>query len=432
MQSGRKYFLDYWSSWKRFHEAALQDCKNIVLEIKTRLDSFAESFVSSLLGQIRHDKIGEDMLKLNQASVVNLKLAGLVDSEAIRNYFIKKQHKRVAEGEPGSHDESANSRERVGKGGQPGEQLLTVVNTDGDDIVGKQAVGTGVAGPDSLERLEFKMSDVKFFQQIIVGSKGKISPSNSLIKADRGVGRMSEKIADPLSQVAHFSSMRFGIMDGLTIMKSLRSQFADQLTTMIASANTNLATLAEGLKEYHKDAGSVYRDADLFTAKLNGDKAQVSDFQSALDHLRSVESMKHHESLPQRTKYISIVMKELHAHIIALVAGLGKGESLGATTVSPATIKSSILSYTAGSSPTDISLVTPKDPNHVVRSNSEIPHADEIDKAKITAQCILYGRVDGAQTFAENKIEDLCTEPRNFGMSVINKLMDDATQNAAP
>jgi hypothetical protein len=71
----------------------LQDCKNIVLEITTRLDSFAESFVSSLLGQIRHDKIGKDMLKLNQASVVNLKLAGLVDSEAIRNYFIKKQRK---------------------------------------------------------------------------------------------------------------------------------------------------------------------------------------------------------------------------------------------------------------------------------------------------------------------------------------------------
>lgn len=80
-------------------------------------------------------------------------------------------------------------------------------------------------------------------------------------------------------------------------------------------------------------------------------------------------------------------------------------------------------------SPTDNSLTTPTDPDHVVRSNSELPHADEIEKAKITAQCILYGRVDGAQIFADTKLKkEMCSEPNHFGMDVLMELVRKANE----
>ena len=334
------------------------------------------------------------------------------------------------------------------------------------DTIGSSPSGpTEYSSPDSLERLLFKFDHIKKFRQRIVEYKHELVAAHtagSALPAESTMidnNRLSQRLAHLVSEVSRLSSMKLGIEDSLTIFKELKSAYTKQVNQMITKAQTKLSSINRYLKKFETIVAGVYIDAQAFISdKIVPDSLHNnhSGFTAALEYLRSVSSKKHHESLPSRAGYTLLVMQELHAHIYSLVEGMSFRDQV------PDEIQSNLLQWHLSEEPrlaiqdggpvketpkvkvdvaatepsltpversetTRVDVVDATDVSHVeppMPTPSEMIEPIQVQRARVTAECILYGRVDGFQIFAENTRQDsVCEKPMQFGMKHIRELV---------
>jgi|LauGreDrversion4_2_1035121.scaffolds.fasta_scaffold00643_19 hypothetical protein len=239
------------------------------------------------------------------------------------------------------------------------------------------------------------------------------------------LSRFSQKMSYTMDYISIVSSMRFGTEDGLVVWGVLRKTLNGQLIKMIATANTYTEELKRGLETLATTIGGVYKDAETFTNGVTnetppGDSpSSPSGFAEMLKHLDKAngETMTDHASQPHRTKYTMMVMRKLHAHIIALALNAPRSDAVGAEARSD-------------EESAERALIT----QEIVDEKPEARAQKTSTKRKVVvtvlcldaAQCILYDDIDGAQVFSGGLIkgEKGCSGVTAIGEQAITELIE--------
>jgi len=218
----------------------------------------------------------------------------------------------------------------------------------------------------------------------------------------------------------------------------LRQNVRLHLSRLRARAIADLEAINTDLVTLNAMIGGVYYDAHGFTDYLAAAPGQggaadtptavtLKGFEGILNYLRQAHtSGDDHRSQPFRAKYTVDVMKELHSHIIALVAAVDPDKSKFKSELpnirtfvlqdqEPVHPASSVVSSTRQTGATSAGAARSIDILETALVNSDI-----------TAKCILYGEIDGAQIFGASQPpqSSICQEPNVYGKSVIKGLVD--------
>ena len=254
--------------------------------------------------------------------------------------------------------------------------------------------------------------------------------------------RFSQKVAHLTDFISTISSLRYGAADGERILRTLSSNLEKRTMNLIQLARGTLELIDSKLKALHMTIGGVYYDAEGFTSDIADGATVVPDsaaigslkgFHDILKHLENAHTAStDHGSQPHRTKYTLMVMKELHSHILALVASVSKSGAVTPYEQQLGEIKTSIFEFKP-------LVPAPEPQSGVSTASSEKPpkplvvDVNPLERSDITAKCILYGEIDGAQAFAASPSGQagLCAKPNAYGKVVIEELVKKVAEERA-
>jgi hypothetical protein len=291
-----------------------------------------------------------------------------------------------------------------------------------EDELKSYVAGSNVAGPESREmKLYGEMVD-KIKESLkskdgVKSADGVAPRISSIVDAGFPEGssasspagsRFSQKMSYLMDYISIVSSMRFGTEDGKAVWLALRELLNAELRETIKQALVDGKELTKGLGVLAETIGGVYYDAETFTKGVPDETASrespssPSGFAGMLKHLEHANvAATDHESQPHRTKYTVMVMRKLHAHIIALAKNMPQREPVD-TNAERGETESIIEEDPVGKAEAD----TPK---------NNLLHA---------AICILYDKIDGAQVFSDSPFtETSCSRVTAIGEQVITELI---------
>jgi len=239
-----------------------------------------------------------------------------------------------------------------------------------------------------------------------------------VVAGTTGPSSFSRRMSELNAKLNWLNSLRLGTEDSQNSLLMLIHAVSGKIPDLIKKIEESLKKVRSGLDRIKDSVMGVYIDAEKFAppasdSATGGDgPKEVKEFENALDALHNaVVSGDHHKSLPGRTRYIVDTVKILHAHLIALVDAHDAAKAGDAPQIATKIATTVVDDVPVAFEP-------------AVRSFDAAAMAQRLKEFKMNSEkttlCMIYGKVDGAQTLETVADRDPCLDAHKYGMAVLD------------